>query len=379
LDALTGNPKVWSKTVLFINYDENDGYFDHVVPPTPPISPDQGRSTVDASDEIYNDPKLGPTPFGLGVRVPMVVVSPWTRGGWVCSEVFDHTSVLRFLEARFGPPMHETNITAWRRSVCGDLTSAFDFSRPNDSFPRLPDTSHYRAETDKACATLPNPVVPDISTPPVQAPGTRPARPIPYRLHARERVEPSNNRIWIDFSNDGTAGAVFHVFAMENERSPWTYTLASDKELSDSWLLSSPATEKRGVVDAGGKYHLAIYGPNGFLREFKGSSDSRLETLAVMERYDAPNLHLYIYLRNPGPAACIVTVRDNAYGTPERTYRLARDAKHQDSWDLAASGGWYDLSVSYSSHPHYQHRMAGHLENGKPSRSDPAMTGKVSG
>ena len=141
LDALTGNPKVWSKTVLFINYDENDGYFDHVVPPTPPISRDHGRSTVDASDEIYDDPKLGPTPYGLGVRVPMVVVSPWTRGGWVCSEVFDHTSVLRFLEARFGAPMRETNITAWRRSVCGDLTSAFDFSKPSDSFPRLPDTS----------------------------------------------------------------------------------------------------------------------------------------------------------------------------------------------------------------------------------------------
>ena len=104
LDALTGNPKVWSKTVLFINYDENDGYFDHVVPPTPPISRDRGHSTVDASDEIYDDPKLGPTPYGLGVRVPMVVVSPWTRGGWVCSEVFDHTSVLRFLEARLARP-----------------------------------------------------------------------------------------------------------------------------------------------------------------------------------------------------------------------------------------------------------------------------------
>ncbi|MEO6982145.1 MAG: phospholipase C, phosphocholine-specific, partial [Edaphobacter sp.] len=91
LDALTGNPEVWGKTVMLINYDENDGFFDHVVPPTPPVSAAQGRSTVRAEDEIYQDPELGATPYGLGVRVPMIVVSPWTRGGWVCSEVFDHT------------------------------------------------------------------------------------------------------------------------------------------------------------------------------------------------------------------------------------------------------------------------------------------------
>ncbi len=88
----------------------------------------------------------------------MTVVSPWTRGGWVCSQVFDHTSVLRFLEARFGESMHEPNITAWRRAVCGDLTSAFDFSKPNVSLPRLPDTQRYREETDHACRVLPDPL-----------------------------------------------------------------------------------------------------------------------------------------------------------------------------------------------------------------------------
>jgi phospholipase C len=374
LDALTGNPKVWSKTVLFINYDENDGYFDHVVPPTPPVSRDHGRSTVDASDEIYDDPKLGPTPYGLGVRVPMVVVSLWTRGGWVCSEVFDHTSVLRFLEARFGAPMRETNITAWRRSICGDLTSAFDFSKPSDSLPRLPDTSRYRAETDKACSALPNPVVPAVSTQPLQEPGTRLARPIPYKLHARARLEPSDKRLWIDFTNDGKAGAVFHCVAVENEYSPWTYTVESGKELSDSWRLTRLPGERRGIASAEGEYNLSVFGPNGFLREFKGAAGSQIEALAVMDSYDTGGTRLRISLHNPGSSPCTVTVRDNAYRNPERTYHLAAHTRREDWWDLSASNGWYDLSVSHDFDSHYARRLAGHLENGLPSSSDPANT-----
>jgi phospholipase C len=348
------------------------------VPPTPPVSHDHGRSTVDAADEIYDDPKLGRTPYGLGVRVPMVVVSPWTRGGWVCSEVFDHTSVLRFLEARFGEPMRETNITPWRRSVCGDLTSAFDFSKPSDSLPHLPDTSGYRAETDKACSALPNPVVPAVSTQPLQEPGTRPARPIPYRLHARARIEPSHNCLWIDFTNGGKAGAVFHCVAVENEHSPWTYTVESGKELSDLWRLTSSPGERRGIADTKGKYSLSIYGPNGFLREFEGAADSPVEALTVTDSYDAGGSHLRVSLRNPGTSPCTVTIRDNAYGSPARTHYLAAETRREDSWDLGASSGWYDLSVRYDFDPHYLRRLAGHLENGLPSISDPATSHRFS-
>ena len=66
-------------------------------PPIPAITPDMGASTVDVTGEIYRG-----VPFGLGPRVPMIVVSPWTAGGFVNSQLFDHTSVLRFLETRFG-------------------------------------------------------------------------------------------------------------------------------------------------------------------------------------------------------------------------------------------------------------------------------------
>src|SRR4029453_18944896 len=147
LDALTSNPQVWSKTVLLVTYDENDGFFDHLVPPTPPRSPANGPSTVDTSDEIFAGRPGNPRgPYGLGIRVPMIVVSPWSKGGWVCSEVFDHTSLIRFIDRRFGPghpDLTETNITDWRRAICGDLTAAFDFATPNTARVPLPDTSAY--------------------------------------------------------------------------------------------------------------------------------------------------------------------------------------------------------------------------------------------
>jgi len=115
LEALVANPEVWSRTALFITYDENDGFFDHVVPPTPAATPAQGLSTVDAAREHFpGDASYAAGPYGLGPRVPMLVVSPWTRGGWVCSEVFDHTSLIRFVERRFGAggdALRETNIS----------------------------------------------------------------------------------------------------------------------------------------------------------------------------------------------------------------------------------------------------------------------------
>ena len=103
LDALTSNPEVWSRTALFVMYDENDGFFDHVIPPTPPRWAADGGSTVDASNEIFPGNADHPSgPYGLGVRVPMIVVSPWSKGGWVCSEVFDHTSLIRLLSLSDG-------------------------------------------------------------------------------------------------------------------------------------------------------------------------------------------------------------------------------------------------------------------------------------
>ena len=117
IEALVANPEVWAKTALIINYDENDGFFDHVPAPLPATDRSMGLSTVDMRGEVYQGQSVG-----LGVRVPLIVVSPWTRGGWVNSQVHDHTSMIRFLEKRFG--VHEPNITPWRRAVTGDRHAA---------------------------------------------------------------------------------------------------------------------------------------------------------------------------------------------------------------------------------------------------------------
>src|SRR5262245_61733748 len=92
-DVLVENPDLWSKMALLINYDEEGGFFDHMVPPTPPMTAAHGASTVSIQDEIFpgarrpgpNGAVFQPGPYGLGERVPMIVVSPWSKGGFVNS------------------------------------------------------------------------------------------------------------------------------------------------------------------------------------------------------------------------------------------------------------------------------------------------------
>jgi phospholipase C len=172
--AFVGHPKVWRKTALIFCYDEDGGYFDHVAPPTPPAG---------TRDEF-----VGGKPIGLGFRVPAVVCSPWTRGGRVCSQTYDHTSILRFLERRFG--VEEPNISEWRRKTCGDLWESFDFADPDYSFPRLPEAAGESARDNNSCRNAPT-ALPRLSNgpQPKQESGTKerrpcasPARPVAVRL-----------------------------------------------------------------------------------------------------------------------------------------------------------------------------------------------------
>jgi len=137
LATLMSNPKVWASTVLFIMYDENDGWFDHVAPPTPPANT-PGEFLTDSP--LSGDAGGVVGPIGLGVRVPMMVVSPFSRGGWVNSDTFDHTSQLQFIAERFGVPI--PNVSQWRLNTVGDLTSALPtLGSPNTTTPVLPPTS----------------------------------------------------------------------------------------------------------------------------------------------------------------------------------------------------------------------------------------------
>jgi phospholipase C len=144
IDALAANPDVWAKTAFILNYDENDGLFDHVAPPVPPAGTPQEF--------------IGGLPIGGGFRVPCIIVSPWTMGGWVSSQPFDHTSVLQFMEKITG--VRETNISDWRRRTFGDLTSAFRFADAGKKAPALPDTVGTLNLARYASANLPKPVLP---------------------------------------------------------------------------------------------------------------------------------------------------------------------------------------------------------------------------
>jgi phospholipase C len=369
LDALTSNPSVWSRTVLFLMYDENDGFFDHLVPPTPPRSAAEGASTVDAGIEIFPGSRGNPRgPYGLGIRVPMIVISPWSKGGWVCSEVFDHTSLIRFLERRFAstnPQLKETNITPWRRAVCGDLTSAFDFATPDATRVALPDTSAYAPpDHDRHPDYVPAP--PTDQALPAQEPGMRHARALPYELDARGTADTRNGTFGIAFANTGRAGACFHVRSGNTPDGSWTYTVEAGKSLSGSWNISDPQH----------RYDLSVFGPNGFLRVFQGTASPDAPADLQVEFHHDPNDYaVALVITNRGGAACEVSAI-NSYGGGSLSRVLSPGQSFRSRWPVGSSFGWYDLSIGASTDPGFLRRIAGHLENGQPSASDPALGGQ---
>ena len=169
LEALTADLDVWAKTLFIINYDENDGHFDHVVPPTPPDGT-PGEYLLNAPAGVD---QLGPV--GLGFRVPCILVSPFTRGPLVCSDVFDHTSTIKLLEKRFGVPC--PNISDWRRKTVGDFTSAINFAaQPATDVPSMPDGDRLAADAAQQ-SSLPTPAMPADQQMPHQEPTPQRGRP----------------------------------------------------------------------------------------------------------------------------------------------------------------------------------------------------------
>ncbi|EHH67763.1 phospholipase C, phosphocholine-specific [Gluconobacter morbifer G707] len=366
LDALTANPDVWARTVFLVMYDENDGYFDHMVPPQPPTPVLPGKSTVPVTGEIHDRPTpfepgrytADMLPYGLGPRVPAFAISPWSTGGFVCSEVFDHTSVLRFMEARFG--VAETNITPWRRAVCGDLTGAFDFSRKRHATVPLPDTRAYRAIADASCK-LPSPVIPHESTladiGPVER-GSRPARPLPYIL-AADVTRSESGTVTFSFRNDGTQAACFYVYHDETQETPRRYTVGAGQSLQDNW-----------DTDRNRTHCFTVTGPNGFARYARFTPHPEIQTTA---QHDGTSSALQLTFRNSSTHDRLLTLRDNAYGAEDQTISLPAGQTQQLTLSLAASHCWYDLTISTDQTDGSILRLAGHVETGRPGITDPAM------
>lgn len=372
LDALTANPEVWASTVFFLTYDENDGYFDHVAPPAPPsFNKDgtlAGKATFDLAGEYFDDPqgkwKLAEDditgavrPWGLGPRVPMLVVSPWSRGGWVNSETFDHTAIGRFLEKRFDLTI--PSISPWHRKMCGDLTSCFDFAAEQDRrFPQLPATGGSR---DRLMAHLKRPnVMPWFTAGNVfQEQGVKPARPLPHVMHVDARMAGDGEAMTLHFVNDGAVGVTFHVYdKLHLDRIPRRYAVEAKKRLNDDWAL-----------DGDGALDLVVLGPNGFMRSFRRAPGSAWPTLSA--RYDVRGKALELFLEDAQRPHSPFNIGGDAYGTnaPQR-FPAASGPEARVHWNTADSHGWYDFIVEAEG---VALGFAGRMEDGKPGFSDPLM------
>jgi phospholipase C len=373
IEALVHYPKIFAKTVFILIYDEIGGMFDHVPPPVPPRDGNDGYSTVSTAGEFKyytsaQDENRGKFPIGLGMRTPTVIVSPWSRGGWVCSEVFDHISTINFLEARFD--VRAENISDWRRVVCGDLTSAFDFKEPNRDWNKLalPDTADYLARIARSSNGC-HLAIPAAQEATDQEPVQRRARPIPYEFHVNG-YESEDGVFLIHFMNTGTAGAVFQVYDYSDSHSPWKYTIEAGKEyVADHWKSIYPA----------GTYNLAIHGPSGFFRHFKSEPGTQPSRLRAKTRYDISREALVLTLENISSEPRTVFVEQAeiyrlADGQQrQRSYVLNPGETLHDVWVLSESDNWYDLRMTLQGFDAFLFRYAGHMETGKASMTDPAI------
>ncbi|MFJ4438162.1 phosphocholine-specific phospholipase C [Streptomyces sp. NPDC088923] len=356
INALNADPDVFNSTILFLNYDENDGYFDHVPPPTAPAGTD---------GEF-----LDGTNIGLGFRVPMIAISPWSRGGYVNSETSDHTSVLRFLEkwtAAIGKPATCPHISAWRRSVCGDLTGMFDFTSPVYGLPTLPATT--TTVDIGQCTGLPNPAPVDNRLPAQEA-GTRKARALPYQPTAdliAFTTSGSTVKANIKMSNGGTATCHFAAYTNGTQRSggPWQYTVGAGGDTTDFYHCGP------GFGD--GVYDLTVVGPNRFMRRFKGNATKAGKDLLVAASVVTASgaLKLRFTLTNGTAAAVTFTIKANAYRTGGPwTYTVPAGKTVTDDFSpLTYGSGWYDHTVTASPDTTWSQRFVGHLETGRPSIS----------
>ena len=374
LQALNADPAVFNSTLVIIDFDENDGQFDHVPPPVPPAGTGAEFYTETGNASI---PPI-PLPVGLGFRVPLLLISPWTRGGWVTSEVSDHTSVVQFLEQwtkAIGKSAPCPNISAWRRGVCGDLTSAFDFENPVYGLPDLP---FITSTVGEAHSYHP---VPASDVMPAQEPGAKKARALPYQPNANltgvtvangtvsARLALSNNAPTVARAShfavyDNTLGATPSVAAYP-AGFPGQFTVAG------SCTEATAATNVTFAAGAGPAYDITVTGPNRFLRRFKGNTATAGAHVTVDAEYYHQGFKpkFVLNLVNGSTSAVNFTVTTNNYGPsgPVSYHVPARQTKQHTIDPISNSHGWYDLTVTIDSDKGWSQRLTGHLENGKPS------------
>lgn len=413
IDILTQDPEIWKKTIFVLTYDENDGYYDHFSPFVAhnPADPSSGAATkgVDTSSEFVTmEQELAnkrskkyarESPIGLGYRVPMVIASPWSRGGKVCSQVFDHTSSLQFLEHFLTHKTRKTvecpNITSWRRVICGDLSSVFKPFDPADAhnlpflgkdavieqiynakFKELPDGQR-KLNGEQIAAVNASPHQSPYL--PRQEAGTRTACAIPYELYL-DAAPLQNGTLKVkmkagkDVFSKRSLGAPFSVYApgkYKNESCKlWSFSVEAGESLEYDWNVND---------FEGSNYWLYALGPNGFSRELKGNANdpSLITNLSYQQRKIRKaglTGNLILELRLPANSQpLVVNLVDNAYKSPATSKTVHPGVPVKIVINLEKSSGWYDFTLKVDRNDGYERRYTGHVETGADSISDPFM------
>lgn len=408
LDILTKNPDVWKKTIFIINYDENDGYYDHISPFVPPLTsrPESGKvaSGIDTQDEYVTaeQEKLRTgdkqaaldSPIGLGYRVPLVIASPWSKGGWVNSEVFDLTSPLQFLEHflehKTGKKIIEDNLSDWRRLVCGNLTSVFRpaseqrapaleavdrnsyVKRINSSRNKdIPGNHHLIGAEELEKIKSSDSKQYGLG---LQEKGTKPACAVPYGLEVNLSMQGDNVALVFKLNAKGQGTKAIGVPFIVISRSPygperevgrsWNFAVRQDEPLEYLWPTEAFTS---------GDFHLEVYGPNGFFRSFKGSRAAvALGGVEVAQVGDLGKRELLITAGREVKGS--FKVRPLFYKTAKESYELQGSLDKQRV-SFNDSFGWYDIEIFSDQDPTFYQRHAGHIENGAASQSDPLMGG----
>lgn len=377
MDILTKDPEVWKKTIFVLCYDENDGWFDHVPPFTAPHPdrPETGKvsegidTTVDWANAHERDHSIG-----LGFRCPLVVASPWSRGGAVNSQVFDHTSVLQLLEvwlAGKGKPVRETNISDWRRTVCGDLTSIFrPYSGEKYPLPKPLDRDA-TVESIHSAKFKPAPVAGTPLFPSerdltairaLQEPGTRPSCPIPYELTVDAKRTTGGLSVTMRADNA--------VFGEESQGSPFNLCSYGETWSSRAYAVKA-GTSVTDEVPVEAAYHVRVDGPNGFRREFQGHPNA--PDVSIQVDYAGgkkPNGKVAVRLTTGASTPQTVQIRDESYGASPQKANVRRATPTVLVVDTAESHGWYDFTVVSGT---LAYRYTGRVETGKWTVTDPAM------
>lgn len=405
LDILTQNPEVWKKTIFILNYDENDGYFDHLPPFVVPHPADPASGKVSGDIDVASDYYVQDhSPIGLGYRVPCIIASPWSKGGFVNSQVFDHTSTLmfleNFLEKKTGKKIKSPNISSWRRQVCGDLSSAF---RPynGEQFP-LPDFEKKEAvikniqnAKNKPRQVVPSPLDDDAiqridghpafdqslsGLMPQQERGIKPACALPYILSAECALNKEGNSLDIQFEAarlNNESGAAFNMYTPASYNGEagktWAYAVSAGSVLKDS--LDIHQFEN-------GRYHVCIHGPNGFFRQFTGSAND--DAVSVVCTYERKHLsketltgNLMVKMENKESGPVTLRLTDNAYGRATQFIRINANSRKEIRIDLSMHNHWYDFTLELDGSRIFSKHYAGHVETGAPSTSDPFMGGEI--